>query len=292
MSITILVTGSTGTIGTQVIKQLTAHPGVKVRAAVRSTAKADSVRELGAEPVEFEWSRPETFGAALQGADKLFLLTPFTPDQVELAQRLIDAAQAAGIKHIVKLSAFGCDNEPGIQLGRWHRAVEQAVEASGIPYTFLRPNNFMENFIGYYPPAPDGNIYLPFGQGAVSWIDGRDVAAVAVAALLGHGHEGKAYTLTGGEALTVEQVAAQISEATGRTVRFVDVPEEAARSAMLGMQLPEWMVNAMMELHGIDKAGYAAAVTPTVQEITGSAPRSFNDFARENAAAWQPRASS
>jgi uncharacterized protein YbjT (DUF2867 family) len=290
MSITILVTGSTGTIGTQVIKQLTAHPGVKVRAAVRSTAKADAVRGLGAEPVEFEWSRPETFNAALQGADKLFLLTPFTPDQVELAQRLIDAAKAAGIKHIVKISAFGCDNEPGIQLGRWHRAVEQAVESSGIPYTFLRPNNFMENFIGYYPPAPDGNIYLPFGQGAVSWIDGRDVAAVAVAALLGHGHEGKAYTLTGGEALTVEQVAAQIAEASGRTVRFVDVPEEAARSAMLGMQLPEWMVNAMMELHGIDKAGYAAAVTPTVQEITGSAPRTFQDFARENAAAWQPRA--
>lgn len=292
MSITILVTGSTGTIGTQVIKQLTAHPGVKVRAAVRSTAKADAVRELGAEPVEFEWSRPETFATALQGVDKLFLLTPFTPDQVELAQRLIDAAKAAGIKHIVKLSAFGCDNEPGIQLGRWHRAIEQAIEAAGIPYTFLRPNNFMENFIGYYPPAPDGNIYLPFGQGAVSWIDGRDIAAVAVAALLGHGHEGKVYTLTGGEALTVDQVAAQITEATGRTVRFVDVPEEAARSAMLGMQLPEWMVSAMMELHGIDKAGYAAAVTPTVQELTGSAPRSFRDFARENAAAWSPRTAS
>lgn len=292
MSITILVTGSTGTIGTQVIKQLTAHPGVKVRAAVRSTAKADAVRELGAEPVEFEWSRPETFAAALQGADKLFLLTPFSPDQVELAQRLIDEAKAAGIKHIVKLSAFGCDNEPGIQLGRWHLAVERAVEASGIPHTFLRPNNFMENFIGYYPPAPDGNIYLPFGQGAVSWIDGRDIAAVAVAALLGHGHEGKVYTLTGGEALTIDQIAAQITEATGRTVRFVDVPEEAARSAMLGMQMPEWMVNAMMELNGIDKAGYAAAVTPTVQEITGSAPRSFRDFARENAAAWQPRTAS
>lgn len=292
MSITILVTGATGTIGTQVIKQLTAHPGVKVRAAVRSTAKADALRELGAEPVEFEWSRPETFTAALQGADKLFLLTPFAPDQVELAQRLIDAAKAAGIKHIVKLSALGCDNEPGIQLGRWHHAVERAIQAAGIPYTFLRPNNFMENFIGYYPPAPDGNIYLPFGQGAVSWVDGRDVAAVAVAALLGHGHEGKVYTLTGGEALTIDQIAAQIAEATGRTIRFVDVPEEAARSAMLGMQMPAWMVNAMMELNGINKAGYAAAITPTVQEITGSAPRSFRDFARENAAAWQPRSAS
>ena len=292
MSITILVTGSTGTIGTQVIKQLLEHPGVIVRAAVRSTGKADAVRSLGAEPVEFDWTRPETLAAAVQGVDKIFLLTPFAPDQVELAQNLIDAAKAAGVKHIVKLSALGCEYEPGIQLGRWHRAVEKAVEASGIPFTFVRPNNFMENFINYYPPAPDGNIYLPFGQGAVSWVDGRDVAAVAVSALLGSGHEGKAYPVTGSEALTVEQVASTLSQATGRTVRFIDVPEDAARGAMLGMQLPEWMVNAMMELHGLNKAGHAAAVAPTVQEITGRAPRSFSDFARDNAAAWQPRAAS
>lgn len=292
MSITVLVTGSTGTIGTQVIKQLLAHPGVIVRAAVRSPQKADGVRALGAEPVEFDWSRPETLRAAVQGVDKVFLLTPFSPDQVELAQRLIDEAKAAGVKHIVKLSAFGCEYEPGIQLGRWHRAIEKAIEAAGVPYTFVRPNNFMENLVNYYPPAPDGNIYLPFGQGAVSWVDGRDVAAVAVAALLGSGHEGKAYPVSGSEALSMEQVAQILSEATGRTIRFVDVPEEAARGAMLGMQMPEWMVSAMMELHALNKANYASAVVPTVQEITGRAPRSFRDFARDNAAAWSPRAAS
>jgi uncharacterized protein YbjT (DUF2867 family) len=223
----------------------------------------------------------------VQGVDKIFLVTPFAQNQVELAGRLIDAAKAAGVKHIVKLSAMGVENEPGIQLGRWHRAVEKAIEASGIAWTFLRPNNFMENFLNYYPPDAQGNIYLPWANGACSFIAGSDIAAVAAAVLTGTGHENKAYNLTGPEAFTIAQAAQSIGEVSGREIHYVNVPEAAASQAMLNMGMPKWMVDAMMELHGINKAGYAAAVTDSVQKVTGRAPISFAQFAQKHAARWK-----
>src|SRR5262249_5390584 len=146
MSNTILVTGATGTIGARVLKELAGKPDVVVRAAVRSKEKSGSLGSA-ATPVDFDYSKPETIAAAVKGVDHIFLVTPTVPDQVALAKQLIDAAKAAGVRHIVKLSALGADAEPGIQLGRWHREVERYLEGSGVTYTFLRPNNFMENFI-------------------------------------------------------------------------------------------------------------------------------------------------
>lgn len=288
MSNTILVTGATGTVGTQVVRALNEKAGVQIRVGVRDLATSASLKSDRVTPVALDWSQPETVHAALAGVDRAFLLTPFVPNQVEIGMAFVDAAKKAGVRHLVKLSAIGCDIEPGIQLGRWHRAIEKHVEASGLPWTFLRPNNFMENFIGYYPPQADGNIYLPFGDASVSWIAARDIGAVAAVALTEDvsKHAGKAYTLTGSEALSVKQVAAQLSTATGRTINYVDVPEEGARNAMLAAQMPAWMVDAMMELHAIDKAGYAAEVTPVVEQLLGRAPQKLADFARENAAAW------
>lgn len=279
MSNTILVTGATGTVGKQVLKALAGKAGVNVLAAVRSAAKSDALRTSGVTPVDFDWNNPESIAAALSGVDRVFLLTPFQPDQVELAKGLIDAAKAAGVKHIVKLSASGADAEPGIQLGRWHRQVEKILEASGVPFTVVRPATFMENFVNYYPPGPDGNIYLPLGNGAVSFIAARDIGEVSAKLLTDpvEEHAGRFYEITGGEALTVEQVAAILSEKQGRAVKFVDVPEEAARKAMLDMQMPSWAVDAMLELHAISKAGYASGVTDGVQKILGRPPTRFAD---------------
>jgi uncharacterized protein YbjT (DUF2867 family) len=287
MATTILVTGATGTIGSQVVSALQGRDDVMVRAAVRGAAKAGSLKGGNVTPVDFEYTKPELIQKAVEGVEKLFLVTPFSADQVDLATRLIDFAKAAGVKHIVKLSAFGSNFEPGIQLARWHRIIERYIEGSGLKWTHLRPNNFMENFINFYPPGKDGNIYLPWGQGACSFIAGADVAAVGAAALSSAGHENKAYELTGPEAFTIAQAAAILGEVTGRKVGYVDVPEAAAHKAMLDMGMPAWMVDAMMELHGIDKAGYAAQVTDTVRKVTGRAPMSFAQFARQHAAAWK-----
>lgn len=288
MPTTILVTGATGTIGTQVVNELAKKNDVVVRAGVRDPKKASGFAS-NVQAVAMDLEKPESLAAAMKGVDKVFLLTPFSDRQVELGKRIVDAAKTAGVKHIVKLSAFGAEIEPGITLGRWHREVEKAIEASGIAWTFIRPNNFFENFVNYYPPDKEGAIYLPWGNGACSFVDGRDVGACIASALAASGteHHGKAYVPTGPAAITIADAAATIGKVTGRATKYVDVPEDAAKKAMLGMGMPAWMVDAMMELHGIDKAGYAALVTGDVQKLTGKAPRSFEDFARDNAAKWR-----
>jgi len=281
----ILVTGATGTIGTQVVAALSARGAASVRAAARGATKA--VLPKGVEGVELVLGDTSSVDSALAGVSAAFLLTPFVPDQVALGTHFIDRAKAAGVKRIVKLSAIGCEVEPGIQLGRWHRAIERHLEASGLEFTFLRPNNFMQNFVGYYPPDKEGVIYLPWGTGAASFIDALDVGRVAAVALTSGGHAGKAYALTGPAAFGIAEAANAIGNATGRTIRYVDVPEAAARSSMLGAGMPEWMTDGMMELHAIDKAGYAAAVTDDVATLTGKPARSFAEYAAENAASWK-----
>ncbi len=184
MPSTILVTGATGNVGGKVVKQLTAV-GAKVRAAVQPTSKVDSIKATGAELVELDFNKPETLRAAFKGVDKVFLLTPFVPNMVELGTQAIEQAKRAGVKHIVRMSAMGADATPGIQLGRWHREVETRLEASAIPLTILRPNSFMQNYANMlgHSIKTQSAFYLPMGDGKVSIVDTRDIAAVAVEAL-------------------------------------------------------------------------------------------------------------
>lgn len=287
-STTILVTGATGTVGSHAVAALAQRPGISVRAAVHSPEKADRFSGLGGvTTVALDFGREDTIDAALDGVNKVFLVTPFDDEQVENGERFITAAKRVGLEHLVKLSTSGAEQEPGIQLGRWHARVEQLAGDSGIPTTILRPNAYMTNFIGYFPPDAQGNIYLPLGEGATSYVDPRDIADVAATVLSTDGHEGKAYTLTGPEALTMSQVAAHLSEASGRTIRYVDVPQDASRSAMEQMGAPGWMIDGMLELFGIMKAGYTAAISPHVREVTGNDPRGFAEFARDHADAWR-----
>lgn len=276
----ILITGATGTVGSELVKLLSAQ-GEDVRAAVHNPAKAEKIRSTQTETVPMDFSDAGSIEAALKGVDKLFSLSPLAPGMVEQATRLTDAAKKAGVKHIVRLSGKGADAEPGIQLGRWHRSVEKHIESSGVPFTFLRPNNFMQNFANQ--PPVGGVYYLPLGEGRISYVDARDVAAVAAKTLTGRGHENRTYTLTGREALTVGEAAALISAATGKVVSYIDVPEEAARKGMREHHLPEWLVNALLELHAIGKAGYASDISTDVEKITGGEPTAFRRFADDYA---------
>ncbi|QHL88984.1 NmrA family NAD(P)-binding protein [Nibribacter ruber] len=278
----ILVTGATGTVGNETVKALSAM-GAHVRAGLRSVVKGENLKRLpGVEVVEIDFSRPATLTAAFTGIDTSFLITPFDEHQVEMAKQLIDAAQKAGVRHVVRLSASGAEAEPGIQLGRWHREAEQYLEAAHLHYTHLRPTSFMQNFVNQHAQSiqEENAFYLPLGNGRVTYIDVRDIAAVAASILLHpEGHDGMAYTLTGAEALSGDEVASALSQATGRAISYVDVPEEAARNAMQQHQLPAWMIDSLLELNGICKANYASGTTDTVQEITGRPPHTFADFA-------------
>jgi uncharacterized protein YbjT (DUF2867 family) len=144
----------------------------------------------------------------------------------------------------------------------------------------------MQNFVNYFPPR-NGVIYLPWGDGKASFIDTRDIAAVAAEALTSNGHNGKVYTLTGPVALGVADVARILSEASGQKITYVDAPEAAARDGMLQAGLPQWQVDELMELHAINKQGLWSAVTSDVKEITGRPAISFEQFARDYAGKFQ-----
>lgn len=290
MQETILITGATGTVGREIIKQLAMVDGVRVRAGVHSVIKGENLKRLpDVEVVEMEFTKPDALHAAFTHADKMFLITPFTDEQVSMAKTLIDEARKAGVKHIVKLSAIEAEEEPGIQLGKWHREIEQYIADSGIPFTFLRPSSFMQNFVTLSSKTikETGTIYIPAGDGKVGYIDCRDIAAVGVEVLRSSGHEGMVYDLTGPEALSMQDVANVMSEVTGKPIRFVDVPEDTARDAMQQEGLPEWMIDAMLELHGSYKLGKGSYVTNAVQELTGRKPHTFRQFVQDYKACFE-----
>ncbi len=280
MSKSVLVTGATGTIGRDVARQLSGK-AVSVRAGVRDQAKArKELADIALVPFDFE--NEKTFSGALEGVEKAFLLPPLLPNQLDVTNRFVDAAKRAGVRHIVKLSAIGIDDEAQPTAIKWHGANEQHIRESGVAFTFLRPNSFMQNFITYFPPR-NGMIYLPWGNGTASFVDTRDIASVAAKALTSDGHEGKFYTLTGPATLGIAEVALILSEVTGREFEYVDVPEAAARNGMLQAGVPPWQVELVMELHAVNKQNRWSAVTSDTERVTGNPPTDFGHFARDHA---------
>lgn len=287
MEAKILITGATGNVGSQVAAQL-CERGVPPVAVVHSADKAAAVKAHCAEVRVADLRDEQQVASVFEGIDKVFLVTPATPDQLEIGDRLIAAADAAGVDHVVKLSIIGAEYEPGILLGRWHRHMEKMIERSSMRWTFLRPNGYMQNYIAAWGATigTEGKIYLPVGDGAMSLIDARDVAAAGVEALLGDGHAGQAYTLTGEVAHTNSEIAKLFAHVLEKPVDYVDVPEAAARSSLEGAGVPEPLVTGILELWALQKGGAAAGVTTTFQELTGRSPRSFAQFVRDHASAW------
>lgn len=275
------MTGATGTVGSEVIKQLSAK-GANVRAGCHTVSKADKIKGPGVEIVEFDYGKPETVEAAFKGVEKLFLLIPIVDNMVEITAQLVEEAKKAGVKHIVKLSAMGADTEAVTPLLRWHGQAEKIIEESGIPYTFLRPTLFMQNFIG-----AQNAIYSNAGEGKVSFVDARDIAAVAAEALTGSGHEGKIYTITGPEAISYNQLAEILSNVLDKKIIYVNVSDEDTRKGAKEAGLPDWLFNSLIEGGRQTREGHMSVVLPTVEEVTGKKPRSFEQFARDYAQAFK-----
>ncbi len=274
----ILVTGSTGRIGRELVRELDAAGEpyrVGARAPGRDTKNA----------VLFDYDRPDTFGPALAGVDRLFLLTSGGTEREGPA---VDAARKAGVRRIVKLSVWGAE-EDAFVFGRSHRAIEERIEASGIPWTFLRPNGFMQNFSTYKLEEirSRGVIVDSTGDGAWSIVDARDVGAVAARALAESGHEGRAYKLSGPEALRQAQMAEKISEAAGKPVRYRDVSDAEYKKTQLSYGIPEGYADALVDLNVYYRGGAGAPVTGDVAAVLGRPPGSFARFARDHASLWR-----
>ena len=283
----ILVIGGTGNIGSEVVRLLD-EKGVDFKLLARDKSKAAESVGAEVEIIEGDLDAPETVAAAMEGVEKLFLVTPLHLDQVSMKSTAIQAAKRAGVKHIVMSTGIGADPDAGVEIGRWHGKNQEEVKETGIPYTFLQPGFFMQNMLMFADPIRgNGEFYLPLGDSKVSFVDARDIAAVGVAALTEDGHENQAYPITGGEALSCDEVASILSDVVGKTVRYVDVPLEAAKQGMIAAGLPEKLADLMNELYALGPDGHLAYVMDTVEKVTGQPPRSFRQFAQDYAAAFK-----
>jgi len=276
----ILVTGATGKVGREVVRQL-ASAGVPARALVRDPIGASTIRIPGIEIAVGDLGRPETLPPIFEGVERVFLLTPAAPDQVELQSNALEASRRAGARRIVKVSVAG-GPDAGTQIGRWHWATEKQIEASGLGFTFLRPTIYMQQMLSYARSiAETGTFSAPMGAGEVAIVDARDVAAVAVAALTEDGHDRRIYDVTGPESLSWDAMADAISEAIGKRVAYAHVPPEYTRKQMIANGIPRWLVDDMLVLFASFREGYGAGLTTTVADVTKQKPRTFRQFARD-----------
>jgi len=288
---TILITGATGTVGSEVVKQLSAKgENIIVKAAARSATDNTFENLNRVQVVQLDYDKPDSLAVALKGVDKLFLLTPFQSNMVDLTSNLVSEAKKAKVKYIAKQSVMGADAEPGITPGRLHRQAEKIIEESGIPFTFLRPNFFMQNFVNYYSNLirSQGAFYTPAGDAKVSFVDVRDIAAVAVKSLINDNQQkGRAYNITGGEALSYGQAAEILSKAVGKKINYVNVTDQDARNGMKDMSMDEWTIKSMIELFEITRAGYVSEISPIVEQVTGNKPITFSQFAKDYAGSFK-----
>jgi uncharacterized protein YbjT (DUF2867 family) len=274
----ILITGASGNVGREVLKQIT-QTGAEVRAAFQSVSKAASAPS-GVEFATVDYNQSETLQTALKGVDRVFLVGPPTAELTALERNAMDVIAQSDIRQVVKLSAMG--GREAI-FPRQHTQSEEYIQASGVPYTFLRPNGFMQNMVNYNAPTinTQSAFYGSEGDGRVSQVDIRDVAAVAVKALTEDGHVGKAYTLTGPEALTNKEIAQILSDELRREIRFINLPPAQLKEALLSAGVPGWNADALLDLQRLYREGKAATVTRDVEQILGRKAISFAQFFRD-----------
>jgi uncharacterized protein YbjT (DUF2867 family) len=286
----ILVTGATGNAGAQVVRALV-KDGQEVRAFVRDADKAYALFGDAVELAVGDFADAQSVGAALAGAEALFLSCADDPRRVDWETAAIDSAAATGVRHIVKLSSITAQPGAPVAFWDWHGQVERHLRRSRASSTVLRAGTYMTNVLaGAEQVALEGRLYAPAGDARIAMIDPRDVGAAAAAALTTAGHQGRAYELTGPRAITYAQIASELSAVTGRQVEFVDLPDEHARQGMVRGGMPDAIAQQVVNVFAMLRQGVAERVTDGVERLTGSPPRDFASFAHDHAFLFAPAA--
>ncbi len=282
MSNLILVTGATGNVGAEIVRQLSEakHP---IRVAQRNVQPRSN---SSVEYIEFDFQKPSTFAPAFQGVKKVFLMRPPALSQVKTyIYPAIDSAIASGIEQIVFLSLLGAQNNSIVP----HAKVEKYIQSVGIPYTFLRASFFMQNLSTTHRQdiQERNEIFLPAGKGKTSFIDVRDIATVAVKALTEVGHQNQAYDLTGSEALDYYQVAEIFTEVLGRQIVYKNPSIIKFALSMYKRGLDIKFIAVMIGIYTTAKLGLASKLTTDTQEILQRAPISMRQFVEDYPECWQ-----
>lgn len=273
---TILVIGSSGTVGSELTRLLRAE-GHRVRATTHG-------RATGADRVHLDLTTGEGLREAFEGVDKAFFLAPpGYADQYKLLSPLIQEAKRRGLSKVVLMTAMGAN---AVETSPFRRA-EIELERSGIDYHIIRPNWFLQNFHTFWLQGilRHGKILVPGGRARVSFIDARDIAAVA-AKLLTETHAKRDYDLTGPEAVTHDDVAAALSEVTGKEIAYAEVTPTDFKNGLVGAGVPADYADTLNMIFGFLREGYAAPVTPEVKNILGREPRGLAGYARDYKSSW------
>jgi uncharacterized protein YbjT (DUF2867 family) len=281
----ILVTGALGNIGSRVVRNLVSAEA-RVRALVRRPADAAAKLPASVEVVQGSYDDAASLRAAMEGVSRALFVTA-GPALARQDAALADAAKAAGVGHIVKISVLGA-REGSLEIPAWHRGGEQAIEATGLGWTFVRPGSFASNALNWAPTLRTaGKAFGAFGAAAIPVIHPDDIADVAALALTASGHERQIYELVGPEALTAAQQIAILSEVTGKPLEYVNVPDEAALQGMLGAGLPKPIAEALVHLvQAIRENPPAVPAQNVAQRLLGKPARTFRQWVQENAAAF------
>ena len=284
MSSTILITGATGNVGFEVLRELRKR-GYRVKAAVRSHSNSRINLPSGIETVAFDFEQPQTFEPAFRGINILFLVRPPAISQVKkYIYPAIAAAQAAGVDRVVFLSLLGAESMAIVP----HAKIEAYVKSIGLSYTFLRPSFFMQNLsTTHCQDIRDNNeIFVPAGQGKTSFIDVRDIASVAVKVMTEPGHENKAYPLTGSNALDYYEVAEMFTRILGRQIVYTNPSMFKFAWRMYRRGLKIEFIAVMLGIYTTARLGLAAKVTEDVRHLLQRSPISMSEFVQDYRASW------
>jgi len=285
----ILVTGATGNIGSQLVLRLKEN-NLEVIAGVSSLSKAGRFSKQSVDTAILNFAQPDSLKTAFDGVDRLFLLLPLVEPMGDWGPRVIAAAKKAGVQFILRSSGLGAGLQTDFELGQVHGRIDQALMDSGLSYTIVRPNSFMQNYLNYFGGMikDQQSIFLPQGQGRISLIDVRDIAAVDAEILASpEKHLEKTYDLTGPEALNNEDIALILSRVIGKPITYVDIDEPTARQGLAQMGMPEWNIRLMESLNRRIKLGMTAETTHWVRMVAGRPPTTFEEFARDHGDGWK-----
>lgn len=277
----ITVFGATGSTGSPLVDALL-DKGAKVRAVTSAPAKIESLRAKGCEAVIADFNDPAALKRACEDAEKIYLVTPAHLAMRQWKANTIEAAMAAGVRHVVLATGLGASPKAGLTFGKWHSETQELLKESGLDWTFVQPTYFMQNLLWQADNIAKDAVYYDDLGGPVAWVDALDIADIAAEALTGSGHEGKAYGLTGSEALSGEDIAAVLTEVTGRPITCTPLSAEDSKASMMAGGMQEEVASAMTELASIAPRGYLAGTETTVSDVFGRPARRFRDFVVEN----------
>ena len=285
----ILVTGATGTNG-RLVTQALLRGGVRVRAMVQDLAKAADLQQAGAELVVGDFDRPETLAAALAGIERALLLSAVDQRLVEREGRFVERSRKAGLRHLVKFSAIGAHPAASFTWGRQHGQAERVIMDSGVPFTFIQPNFFMQNLLWSAGTIKArGGLYSSLGATPAGHVDARDIAGVITAALTQpiERHAGQVHLVTGPAALSYAEVAEILARAVGRPIRYVELSDDELKAGLLAAGQSEWQATALVELNIYARQGHASTVTDTVERLTGRPVTTLAKFAEDHMAVFR-----